>query len=106
MLHDNIPGADPGFPVGGASTLVGGGTNLRHRHFSVKTYVKMKEFGPVGGGGRVPETFVCRSATVYHHSMIVRACLETPKIYTRESALLIILAFDTNSKRIKISKQR
>ena len=48
----------------GAPTLVGGGTNLRHRRFSVKTYVKMKEFGPVGGGdGRAPETFACRSAT-------------------------------------------
>ena len=33
----------------GAPTLVGGGANLRHRCFSVKTYVKMKEFGPVGG---------------------------------------------------------
>ena len=42
-------GADPGFPVGGAPTLIGGGANLRHRCFSVKTYVKMKEFGPVGG---------------------------------------------------------
>ena len=29
----------------------------------MKTYVKTKEFGPVGGGGRAPETFVCRSAT-------------------------------------------
>ena len=61
-------GADPGFPVGGggggggAPTLVGGGTNLQHRCFLVKTYVKTKEFGPVGGG-RAPETFVCRSAT-------------------------------------------
>ena len=45
------PGADPGFPIGGVPTLIGGGANLRHRHFSVKTYVKMKEFGPVGGGG-------------------------------------------------------
>ena len=58
----SIPGADPGFPVGGAPTLVGGGANLRHRHFSVKTYVKTKEFGPVGGGGAL-EIFVCRSAT-------------------------------------------
>ena len=53
---------DPGFPVGGVSTLIGGGANLRHRRFLVKTYVKMKEFGPVGGC--MPETFVCRSATV------------------------------------------
>ena len=28
-----------------------GGANPQHRHFLVKTYVKMKEFGPVGGGG-------------------------------------------------------
>ena len=38
------------FPLG-APTLVGGGANLQHRCFSVKTYVKTKEFGPVGGGG-------------------------------------------------------
>ena len=44
-----MSGADPGFPIGGAPTLVGGGANPRHRHFSVKTYVKTKEFGPVGG---------------------------------------------------------
>ena len=42
------------FPLGGgAPTLVGGGANLRHRCFSVKTYVKTKEFGPIGGGGGV-----------------------------------------------------
>ena len=35
---------------GGADLL--GGTNLRHIHFSVKTYVKTKEIDPVGGGGR------------------------------------------------------
>ena len=52
------------FPLGGAPTLVGGGANLRHRHFLVKTSVKTKEFGPVGGG-HTPETFVCRSATVH-----------------------------------------
>ena len=34
----------------GAPTLIGGGTNLQHRCFLVKTYVKMKEFCPVGGG--------------------------------------------------------
>ena len=43
-------GVDPGLPIGGVPTLIGGGANLRHRHFLVKTYVKMKEFGPVGGG--------------------------------------------------------
>ena len=38
--------------MGGVPTLIGGGANLRHRCFLVKTYVKMKEFGPVGGGAR------------------------------------------------------
>ena len=38
------------FPLG-APTLVGGGANPQHRHFLGKTYVKTKEFGPVGGGG-------------------------------------------------------
>ena len=42
--------ADPGFPVGGAPTRWGG-TNLRHVHFSAKTFAKMKEIDPVGGGG-------------------------------------------------------
>ena len=40
--------ADPGFPVGGALTHWGG-ANLRHVHFLVKTYAKMKEMDPVGG---------------------------------------------------------
>ena len=44
------PGVDPGFPIGGVPALIGGGANLRHMRFSVKTYVKMKEFGAVGGG--------------------------------------------------------
>ena len=46
----------------GTPTLIGGGANLWHRHFSAKTNVKRKEFCPVGGGAL--ETFVCRSATV------------------------------------------
>ena len=53
-LEHQLPGADPGFPVGGGGgspTLIGGDANLQHRCFSVKTYVKTKEFGPVGGGG-------------------------------------------------------
>ena len=45
-----LAGVDPGFPIGGAPTLIGGGTNLQHRCFLVKTYVKTKEFGPVWGG--------------------------------------------------------
>ena len=70
---EEYAGADPGFPIGGAPTLVGGGANLRRRCFLVKTYVKMKEFGPVGGGGRAPETFVCRSAT----GMITKMSIQT-----------------------------
>ena len=42
--------ADPGFPMGSVDPL--GGRGPRHRHFSVKMYVKMKELGPVGGGVR------------------------------------------------------
>ena len=29
--------------------LLGGGVDLRHGHFSLKMYTKMKEFGPTGG---------------------------------------------------------
>ena len=37
------------FPLGGVPTRWGG-ANLQRVHFSVKTYVKMKEMDPVGGG--------------------------------------------------------
>ena len=46
--------ADPGFPVGGGVDPLGWGMDLRHGHFLAKMYVKMKEFGPVGG--RAPGT--------------------------------------------------
>ena len=51
LVFNVFPGADPGFSIGGAPTLIGGSDNLRHRHFLVKSYVKTKEFGLVGGGG-------------------------------------------------------
>ena len=51
--------ADQGFPVGGREPIRGGGMDLRHRHFLVKMFVKVKELGPIGG--RAPEIFVCRS---------------------------------------------
>ena len=41
--------ADPGFPVGRRGPVMGG-VDPRHRHFSVKMYVKMKELGSVGRG--------------------------------------------------------
>ena len=36
------------FPLRGCQAVGGGGTDLRCRHFSVKTDVKMKELDPVG----------------------------------------------------------
>ena len=46
--------ADPGLPVGGRRAI-GGGADLRHGCFLAKTYAKMKELDPVGGGGgRMP----------------------------------------------------
>ena len=56
--------ADPGFPVGGRGP-VRGGMDLRHRHFSVKLYAKMKELGPVGG--RAPGTPPSRSANALEY---------------------------------------
>ena len=48
--------ADPGFPVGGEREPIRGGVDLRRGCFLVKMYAKTKEFGPVGGGARVPGT--------------------------------------------------
>ena len=42
-IMNQIPVADPGFPVGGDA-------NLQRVHFSAKTYAKTKEMDPVGGG--------------------------------------------------------
>ena len=39
---------------GGAEPLEGG-ADLRRGCFSAKTYAKMKELDPVGGGGRPPD---------------------------------------------------
>ena len=60
----NISVADPRFPVGGAPTHWGG-ANLRHVHFSVKTYAKTKEIDPVGGGGGRAPAAPPGSASVY-----------------------------------------
>ena len=38
------------FPLGGADPL-GGGADLQRGHFLVEMSAKMKEFGPIGGGG-------------------------------------------------------
>ena len=43
--------ADPGFPVGGGVDLVGGAVDPRGGYVSKILHVKMKESGPVGGGG-------------------------------------------------------
>ena len=42
--------ADPGFPVGGSGPRRGG-EDSRGGYVSKLLYVKMKESGPVGGGG-------------------------------------------------------
>ena len=46
-----LPVADPGFPVGGGAEPLGG-VDLQRGCFSAKTYAKMKELDPVGGGAR------------------------------------------------------
>ena len=57
-LSHNIPGADPGFPVGGHIPVLrcgggGGGeqadVDLQCRHFLVKMYAKPNELGPGRG---------------------------------------------------------
>ena len=54
LVHNSE--ADPGFPVGGAVDLVGGGVDSWGSYVSKMLYVKTKELGPLGGGraGRVP----------------------------------------------------
>ena len=52
------------FPLGGGVLTHWGGTNLQRIHFSVKTYAKMKEMDPVGGG-HVPQA-PPGSANGYH----------------------------------------
>ena len=47
-VSSHIPGADPGFPIGGHGPLLGG-MDLLCGCFLVKMYVKMKEWGPIGG---------------------------------------------------------
>ena len=59
----SLSGVDPGFPMGGLGAVLGAGMDLRHGHFLVKMYVKMKELGPVRG--HALENFVRRSANVY-----------------------------------------
>ena len=49
QIGNSEPGAHLGFLVGGSA--VGGDANQRHKHFSVKIEVKMKELGPSGGVG-------------------------------------------------------
>ena len=44
-----LPGADPGFPVGRGGGPVLGGVDLRQGCFLVKIHVKTKELSPVKG---------------------------------------------------------
>ena len=45
--------ADPGFPRGGGANSRGEGGNIRFCQNFPKNCMKLKEFGPSGGGGRV-----------------------------------------------------
>ena len=45
-----LPVADPGFPRGGGANHQGGGANLLFGRNFPKSCMKMKEFGPRGGG--------------------------------------------------------
>ena len=64
--------ADPGFPVGGVLTCWGG-ANLRRIHFLAKTYVKMKEIDPVGGGApRYPPPGSANDITTVGFSSVVK----------------------------------
>ena len=60
--------ADPGFPVGGGRGPRRGGVDSRGGYVSKILYVKMKEFGPLGGAcaGHAPY----RSANVLAHHEI------------------------------------
>ena len=63
--------ADPGFPVGGGMHPLGGGVNLRHGHFLVKMYAKMKELGPIGRGhvpGTPPRSANACAHQIFSHS--------------------------------------
>ena len=46
------PVADPGFPRGGGANSPGGAPTYDFAKFS-KNWMKLKEFGPPGGGARV-----------------------------------------------------
>ena len=53
-----LAAADPGFPVGGGAAPLRG-TNLRYGCFSAEMYAKMKELGPMGGGGAGSIPWIC-----------------------------------------------
>ena len=85
-----LSGADPGFPIGGAPSLVGGGTNLQHRRFSVKTYVKTKEFGPVGGG-------TCRKLLYVDPPLVIANGSPIDKLMLAQSAARLTLVQEVAS---------
>ena len=58
-----LPGADPGFPIGGAPTLGRGCQPPTQALFGENICKNERIWSCWGGGGRMPETFVCRSAT-------------------------------------------
>ena len=65
MTNDHVPVADLGFPGGGGANSPGGGRQHMISPKFPKNCMKLKEFGP-RGGGRASKILLCRSATVYH----------------------------------------
>ena len=77
-MHVSV--ADPGFPRGGGVNSPGGRQHTILPNFS-KNCMKLKEFGPPGGGGRASKILLCRSATVYVHikHIILKYVTVTPQ---------------------------
>ena len=60
-MHRTKAVADPGFPRGGGANSPGGRQHTILPNFP-KNCMKLKEFGPPGGG-RASKILLCRSAT-------------------------------------------
>ena len=74
-----LPGADPGFPVGGLDPFWGGGgMDLQHGHFLVKIYVKTKEWVPWGGGLRRKILYVDSPIITYMQSVLCQTHKHIP----------------------------
>ena len=73
------PVADLEFPIGGegGAEPLGGGANLRRGHILAKTYVKMKELDPDGGGGApaAPPGFANDTTEPMHQEVVINSIM-------------------------------